>query len=65
MGRKAKMERVLEKKIFYLGKIWGVMGFYGVLDTFLGTRSRKCEFQRWDEGIGKFVREGQGSRIGK
>ena len=25
MGRKTKMERVLEKEIFYLGKIWGAV----------------------------------------
>ena len=45
MGRKTKMERVLEKDICDLEKnSGGQLRFYGVLDIFLGTRSRKCEF---------------------
>ena len=40
---------------FFIWEKFG--GVIRVLDTFLGTRRRKYEFQRCDEGIGKFVRE--------
>ena len=66
MGRKAKIERVLENENFELGKTrvgnWGLTGFWTLSK---GQGSRKCEFQKKDERMRKFVIEGQGNRNGK
>ena len=46
MGRKEKMERVLEKKIFYLGKIWGGnWGFTGFWTLFQGQEAENVNFR--------------------
>ena len=50
MGRKTKMERVLEKENFELGKTrvgnWGLNGFWKVAEE---QGSRKCEFHKWGQ----------------
>ena len=46
MGRKAKMERVLEKNIFDLGKIWGGnWAFTGFWTPFQGQEAENVNFR--------------------
>ena len=65
MGRK-KTERVLEKENFEWGKNRvGNCALTRFWTLSKGQGSRKCEFQKRGERMGKFFREGQGRRIGK
>ena len=48
MGRKTKMERVLEKKIFYLVKIWGGnWGFTRFWTLFQGQEAENVNLRGW------------------
>ena len=61
-----KIERVLEKENFELGKNqasnWGLTKFWTLSN---GQGNKKYEFQKRGERMGKFVKGGQRSRIGK
>ena len=65
MGKETKIERVLEKENLDLGKTrvgnWGLTRFWTLSE---GRGSRKCEFQKQGERMGKFVKEGQGIKNG-
>ena len=46
MGTKTKLESVLEKEIFYLGKIWGGnWGFTGFWTLFQGQEAKNMNFR--------------------